>query len=52
MDFAATQSQCSILSWPSFVCFEARFLALKRFFSYDKPLANGQAKGETAVSVR
>lgn len=41
-----------LVSWLSLVCFETRFLALKRFFSYDKPPANGQVKGETAVSVR
>ncbi len=41
-----------LVSWLSLVCFETRFLTLKLFFSYDKPPANGQVKGETAVSGR
>jgi peptidoglycan/LPS O-acetylase OafA/YrhL len=40
-----------LVSWLSLVCFEARFLALKRFFSYDKPQAIGRGMRETAVST-
>ncbi len=41
-----------LVSWLSFVLFESRFLALKRFVSYNKSLVNGQAKEDAAVSVK